>query len=248
MLARQGWQRLYKYGQENYSFLSSRGHQYLGKCYWQDFKFLNLPTDLDSKVRGYLGSSVKELSREFVLQRQSTVKLGDVVSPLLKVASVEMICDIVEAEIKDASKLVAGLVLGPKMEAEWTAAYHRQLERNFGELLGVEHWQQIKTMVVSWVLKQAQTEKLIKFLPVNLKTSIGSTLNSAATIEEVFSGGLLNTLQENSEVILQNILKPCLTILNSGFGMQSEDKQKRVEVLQLGKSMKQEAPIPLGSE
>ena len=206
LLARQGWQRLYKYGQENYSFLSSRGHQYLGKCYWQDFRFLNLPTDLDSKVRGYLGSSVKELSREFVLQRQSTAKLGDLVSPIIKVSSLEMISDIVEAEIKDARKLVSGLTLGPKMEAKWTASYQNQLQRNFGELLGGDKCQQIKTIVVSWVLKQVQTEKLIKFLPVDLKTSIDSALNSAATIEELFSGGLLNTLQENSAVILQNIL------------------------------------------
>ena len=46
----------------------------------------------------------------------------------------------------------------------------------------------------------------------------------------------------------QNILKQGLNILNSGCGMQSEDKQKRVEVLPLGKSMKLEAPYPLGSE
>ena len=39
-----------------------------------------------------------------------------------------------------------------------------------------------------------------------------------------------------------------LNILNSGCGMQSEVKQKRVEVLPLGKSMKLEAPYPLGSE
>jgi len=37
-------------------------------------------------------------------------------------------------------------------------------------------------------------------------------------------------------------------ILNSGCGMQSEYKQKRGETLPLGKSMKLEAPYPLGSE
>ena len=45
-----------------------------------------------------------------------------------------------------------------------------------------------------------------------------------------------------------NIKKQGLKILNSGCGMQSEDKQKRVEVLPLGKSMKLEAQYPLGSE
>jgi len=42
--------------------------------------------------------------------------------------------------------------------------------------------------------------------------------------------------------------KQGLNILNSGCGMQSEDKQKRGEALPLGKSMKLEAPYPLGSE
>ena len=44
------------------------------------------------------------------------------------------------------------------------------------------------------------------------------------------------------------ILKQGLNILNSGCGMQSEDKQKRGEALPLGKSMKLETPYPLGSE
>ena len=46
----------------------------------------------------------------------------------------------------------------------------------------------------------------------------------------------------------QNILKQGLNILSCGSGIESQDKQKRVEALPLGKSMKLEAPYPLGSE
>ena len=57
-----------------------------------------------------------------------------------------------------------------------------------------------------------------------------------------------NTFQDRDFNASQNILKQGLNILNSGCGMQSEDKQKRGEALPLGKSTKLEAPYPLGSE
>ena len=57
-----------------------------------------------------------------------------------------------------------------------------------------------------------------------------------------------NTSHDRDFNASQNILKQGLNILSCGSGIESQDKQKRVEALPLGKSMKLEAPYPLGSE
>ncbi len=49
----------------------------------------------------------------------------------------------------------------------------------------------------------------------------------------------------NASIVIK---KQGLKILSCGSGIESQDKQKRVEALPLGKSMKLEAPYPLGSE